>query len=222
MKKITSSMYSYIVSSNVFSKKNLGVLLEPINTLIKLALLQHYDKGTKISIQNNVILFQEPNSTQGLTRWTKGDKYEDLHNLVNPIKKFISSKNKGGLWGNLENYNYLCDEAIKGLERLSNTYESNKIANHTINFYKSLIQEQNKGHFLDKIETEDQAMFDIYEQFFLDWEVEQIDILVFLLKNLKTEKSEIRKSYLDSIENIIDAQDVRMKNIIEKVQSGIV
>jgi len=222
MKKITTGLYTYISTTNVFSKKNLGVLLEPINTMVKLSLLQYFEKGTKISIQNNVIIFQEPNSTQGFTRWSKGDKYEDLHNLVNPIKKFISSKKKNRLWNTLDNFDYLCEEAIKGLIKLSDTYENNKIANHTINFYKSLIEEQNNGHFLDKLETEDQKMFDIYEEFFLDWEVEQINILVHLLKNLKSEKTEIKKAYLLSIENIIEAQDFRMKKIIEKVQSGIV
>ena len=224
MKKITTGLYTYISTSNVFSKKNLGVLLEPINTMIKLSLLQFFDKGTKISIQNNVIVFQEPNSTQGFTRWSKGDKYEDLHNLVNPIKKFISSKKKTRLWNSLENFEYLCEEAIKGLERLSETYENNKIANHTINFYKNMIEEnlQDKSHFLDKLETEEQGMFDIYEEFFLDWEINQIDILVHLLRNLNTLKKEIKDSYLISISQIVDAQDLRMKKIIEKVQSGIV
>lgn len=223
MTKITSTLYSFIWNSNIFSQKNLGVLLEPINTLIKLALLKHYNYGTKISIQNNIIIFQQPNSVQGLTRWSNGDKYEDLHNLVNPIKKFISSKSKNNIWTQ-NNFIYICEQAIEGLKKLSQTYENNKIANHTIEFYKSLIEEnlKNNSHFLDKIDIPN-GMFDIYEEFFSDWENNEIDVLVLLLKNIDLcHKKEIKDSYIKAIEDIINAKDLRMKRVIEKVQSGTV
>jgi len=228
MSKITSTMCHYLWKTNVFSNKNLGILLEPINTIIKLSLLKHFPKGTKISIKDNVILFQEPSSTQGFMRWSKGDKYEDLHNLVNPIKKFISSKSKKHIWENLENFIYLCNEAILGLDTLSKTYENNKIANHTIEFYKSLILENlnDKSHFLDQLETSisiPNGFYDIYEEFFKDWNDNQINIIVHLLQCInKTTKIEIKNAYIENVENIIQAQDTRMKKTIEKVQSGTI
>ena len=118
-----------------------------------------------------------------------------------------------------------------GLERLAKTYRENLIANHTIEFYQSLITEnlQNKSHFLDKINTEsdelgdETATFDIYKSFFGDWEFQQIDLVISILKNLETEtKEEIVKAYKDSIHLIMTAHNQRIKRIIEQVKSGAV
>jgi hypothetical protein len=117
-----------------------------------------------------------------------------------------------------------------GLERLAKTYSENLIANHTIEFYQSLITEnlQNKSHFLDKLNTEPDELggtgtFDIYKSFFGDWEFEQIDLVISILKNLENEtKDEIVKAYKDSIHLIMSAHNQRIKRIIDQVKSGAV
>ena len=218
-------------NSGIFNKKkNAGILLDPINTAFAIALLNFYPDGTKISIQNNEIYFQEPWTLQGISRWKNGDKYEDIHNLINPIKKLIASKRNQALWSD-ESFKYICLKMKSGLERLAKTYRENLIANHTIEFYQSLITEnlQNKSHFLDKINTEsdelgdEAATFDIYKSFFGDWEFQQIDLVISILKNLETEtKEEIVKAYKDSIHLIMTAHNQRIKRIIEQVKSGAV
>ena len=155
MSIISSNLISYLWSS---SSKNMGTLLDPINTAVALSLLNHYPEGTKISIQNNEIGFQEPGTIQGISRWGKGDKFEDLHNLINPIKKLLEKKDVEDLWGeDNKNFVFLCHSMHSGLSKLSDTYKENQIAHHTLEFYKSLITEnlQNKSHFLDKLNTDD-------------------------------------------------------------------
>ena len=233
---ITNNLVKTIWNSSIFSKKkNLGTLLDPINTAISLCLLNFYPDGTKISIQSNEITFQEPTSMQGISRWKNGDKYEDIHNLVNPIKKLLSTKEDKNLWGD-SNFNYLCEIMKNGLSKLAVTYRDNHIANHTIEFYQSLILEnlQNKTHFLEKLNTEPEDVrerrlsdskytYDIYQDFFEDWDGDQVQTAVVLLKSLHIEqKAEIKNAYKECLHMIIAGHNCRIKNMIEKVQSGII
>ena len=78
---------------------------------VRLSILDFKPLGTKISLNNNRIKYNEPNVLQGAMRWTNGDTREDLHNLFNPLKKAV-------LWYDTKNqeikniFNY----AIKGLK----------------------------------------------------------------------------------------------------------
>ena len=44
------------------------LILEPLSCVLKLALLQYKPVGTKISVVNNAIQFNEPSFLQGITR----------------------------------------------------------------------------------------------------------------------------------------------------------
>lgn len=226
MSIISSNLLGYLWNSNS-KNKNMGTLLDPINTAVSLSLLNHYPEGTKISIQNNEINFQEPGTIQGISRWGKGDKFEDLHNLINPIKKLLEKKTTQDLWGNdNQNFVFLCHSMHSGLSKLSETYKENQIAHHTLEFYKSLITEnlQNKSHFLDKLTTEDdKSNYDIYQEFFEQWNSSEINVMVVLLENIGLEnKKEIKDAYKRAITTIIYGHNNLIKNIIARVQSGIV
>ena len=95
-------------SINETNQKNL--ILEPLCVILRLAILQFKNKGTKLSVKNNSIQYQEPYH-QGLLRMISGDCREDLHNL------------------------YIC-----GLEELYNIYDENSTIRHTISHYISVIQ----------------------------------------------------------------------------------
>ena len=132
MNSITSSLLSYVWNSKSY-KKNMGTLLDPINSAVCISLLNFYPSGTKISIQNNEISFQEPGTIQSLSRWKNGDKYDDLANLINPIKKLLEKRNQENLWGeNNENFTYLCNMMMSGLAKLATTYIGNHIAVQTV------------------------------------------------------------------------------------------
>lgn len=225
---LSTSLLNYVWNSKS-SKKNIGTLLDPINTAICISLLNFYPSGTKISIQNNEISFQEPGTIQSISRWKNGDKYDDLANLINPIKKLIENKSEDVLWGeDRHNFMYLCKMMQSGLEKLAETYTGNHIAVHTVEYYRSLISDslQNKDHFMHKLNPvveydEIRGSYDIYQDFFDDWTKDHIDVLVILLKNIYSEKyPEIKASYIDSIHKIIYGHNNRIKDIIKKVQSG--
>ncbi len=226
MSIISTNLLGYIWNSSG-KNKNIGTLLDPINTAVSLSLLNHFPEGTKISIQNNEISFQEPGTIQGISRWGKGDKFEDLHNLINPIKKLLEKKNVSNLWGDdNKNFTYLCHSMHSGLNKLADTYKENQIAHHTLEFYKSLISEnlQNKSHFLDKLNTDElKGGYDIYQEFFEEWNSNEVNVLVVLLENLGLEsKKEIKDAYKHSLSTITNGHNLLIKKIINKVQSGLV
>lgn len=229
MTTISTTLIRYVWNNNSHKHKNMGTLLDPINTAVCLSLLNYYPEGTKISIQNNEITFQEPGSTQGIYRWSQGDKFDHLHNLINPIKKMLEKKSIPDLWGNdNKNFIFLCQNMQNGLSRLAETYNENQIAKHTLEFYKSLISDclQNKSNFLEKIDTDTEEMkgnYDIYQEFFEDWNKDHINVLVMLLENIGIEnKKEIKDAYKKSIHTIIDSHNIRIKTIINRIQSGMV
>jgi hypothetical protein len=70
---------------------------------------------------------------------------------------------------------------------------------------------------------ENKGNYDIYQEFFEDWTKEQISVIVIIIQNIDMEKSpEIRSSYVDSIHRIIYGHNMRIKNIIQRVQSGMI
>lgn len=64
-------------------------ILDPLSCLCKIGMLAYYNTGTKISITNNIISFQEPNNIQWMKRKYFGDGKNDISTLYNPILKAI-------------------------------------------------------------------------------------------------------------------------------------
>ena len=77
----------YDVMTYYTSSENKNIILEPISCIFRMILLKYKPSGTKISIYNNSINYNEPNYFQGMIRSYNGDKRDDLHNLYNPFLK---------------------------------------------------------------------------------------------------------------------------------------
>ena len=136
------NIYTYINKTNNNTSKNL--ILEPFCTIIKLILLSYKDKGTKISIYNNSIQYQEPSYIQGILRIWSGDCREDLHNLYNPIIKALEYSDL-----NNDKHIYLLNKCIDGLNNLIQNYDNNSIITHTLNHYINIIKKYINNNELD-------------------------------------------------------------------------
>ena len=84
-KSLNNSLYE--IFTNLFNDKDKNSIIEPLICLIRLAILDFKPMGTKISIFNNRICYNEPNILQGAVRWSNGDTRDDLHNIYLPITK---------------------------------------------------------------------------------------------------------------------------------------
>ena len=88
MVRLSNLSALYFLKDISFSTSN-NQILEPICCLFKLIIYQYKPENTKLSIQNNSILYTIGNSYQGVSRMITGDCREDLHNLYYPLLKCI-------------------------------------------------------------------------------------------------------------------------------------
>ena len=129
------------VSKYINSTTDKNELLDPFSTLCKLALLSFHQEGTKISVDNNRIYFQDPGVQQTVTRWYNNYRREDLHQLMNPIKKL---EDMYDVFSDPA-FHYIIGLAIEGVEKLNSTYtKCNKrtgtsVVLHSLEMYKTLL-----------------------------------------------------------------------------------
>tara|TARA_B110000208_G_C11677816_1_gene397626 strand:+ start:215 stop:829 length:615 start_codon:yes stop_codon:yes gene_type:complete len=192
-------LYTYIGALN--DKKNL--ILEPISTIFRLALLQYKDKGTKLSVMNNSIRYQLPSYDQGILRMLSGDCREDLHNLYHPILKAID-------WYEYNEYQYLYDECILGLDLLNNVYEENSTIRHTISHYIAVIQMNDNEDY--RKDTKFNPIIDSLKEI---WSEAEIKSTISLLRLIKVTKN--RDMYLESLELILTAKEQFVKEYLKRI-----
>ena len=137
--------------NNVFLERDpRNSILDPMTCIVRLGILGFKECGTKISVADNSIKFNNPNIFQGAKRWSMGDNREDLHNIYNPIKKVVS-------WFNLNapEIDGIIKYAIRGIHLLKSSYNQNSIVSHTLNLY---IRELEIAIQRAKLNTETQSV----------------------------------------------------------------
>ena len=73
------------MSSNV--KEKADMILEPLQVMIMLSLLSYCEIGTKLSVDENLLTLHKPSYIQGIVRWWKNDKKQDIHYLFHAYSK---------------------------------------------------------------------------------------------------------------------------------------
>jgi len=195
----------YYVFNNVISYYNpnqKNLILEPLSCVIKLILLQYKEKGTKISVYNNSLFFNEPFFGQGIIRSLYGDKREDLHNMYHPLLKALE-------WYPLQEYQSYYEECKKGLELLLDVYDNNTTIHHTISHYISIVDGTNKQRIPDP-----NPIIDTLRDM---WSKEEIKVIHELLQLIKSDKN--RDIYLKSLEDIVLAKEKLVNEYIQKVST---
>lgn len=132
-------------------KERADLILEPMQVMIQLALLAHSPIGTKISVSNNILTIQPPTSMQGVVRWWNNDNKDDLYYLFHAIRRYYK-------WYKSQDddvYKYILIWAIKGIDKLSETYnkaDKNNIR-HTLALYKNVLDLKADEIFKDDAES---------------------------------------------------------------------
>jgi len=140
------SEYGKTVYDYLFAKKDDKQILDPLTTVIKIALLYFYETGTKVSINNNCIQFHEPTPFQGVVRFRNGDSRTKLHNLKEPIQNCM-------LWfpySRYEDLKKIYKYAVKGLQKLKVSY--NNSTNDLIDYYIEIIN-KNLNEMENKLDS---------------------------------------------------------------------
>ncbi len=224
--KYASNTYS-IISSALTPPNGDSQILDPITTIFKLCILGFKETGTKIRIQDNRIAFQIPNYIQGVSRWSKGDKRDDLHNLHNPLKIFSRYTHKGL---DEEDLKFMIGLAIDGLNLLKEAYKESSIVNHSINHYIGLL---NKSKIKQKKEGKEDLDIQenlIYNEIKRIWTKRQLMIVCNILREIKDKYDKKGDEnafigddynfYLQSVENILYSKDIVVEEYLRKITSG--
>ena len=113
-------------SISLYNKKGkMSMILEPLQSIVQLALISMTPIGTKLTIHDNILKLQIPSVFQPFNRWFYSDKKEDLYFLFQVIKRFIKWYNPNNTKTSplsIELYNLIINMSLSGLDNLSKTY----------------------------------------------------------------------------------------------------
>lgn len=194
LKMLYNTMYSK-------KKERFELILEPLQAILQLALLSFCSKGTKITINKNILQLQMPYYMQGILRWYQNDNKEDLFYLFYVFKRFtLFYQHLKNIKYNEHNlYDIIIHCAKGGLNNLIETYSnSEKISIlHTLELYKLLLN--NKQFELDTGETQlnNEDLDKMYNSIELEKEVlerQALDKQTHNYKNKKQKKSQYEHS----------------------------
>lgn len=122
-----------VIKKILYPNKN--DILDPLSLVIKLYIYSYKPIGTKISILNNKIEFQEAGMFQSTVRTLNGDTKNDLINMLFPLtyacEKYLDYYNK-------EKYIEIFQQVISSLDKLNQVYQSNEIT-HNIEQLKNIV-----------------------------------------------------------------------------------
>ena len=124
--------------------------LEPLQVMVQLALLSTYPIGTKMCIEENIVLLQPSNILQPVARWYRADKKDDMYFLYMVIKRFIqwyhpSVNDSSPL--TMELYRLICEMSSEGLRCLLRTYSARECHTMTqvLQMYQHLLMDDNSN-----------------------------------------------------------------------------
>lgn len=221
MSTLSSSLY-YTVLNLIQNKKEKNIIIDPFSCLTKLSLMSYLENGTKISINNNKINFNQPEYNQGLIRFIYGDNREDLHNLFAPIQKckeWYYDKNN-------EDIVYFFDKAILGLQNLKKAYGQYATIQHTIDYYITILvnncnQENMNGENREENQETNFKNIDTIKQFLMQlWSEREIKIIIDLFKEYESKQEETEKIYIyNSIINYCNMKEEKLNKFLEEKSS---
>ena len=197
-------------------KERADLILEPMQVMIQLALLAHSPIGTKISVSNNILTIQPPSMTQGAYRWWNNDNKDDLYYLFHAIRRYYkwykSQKD--------EAYQYILAWAVKGLDKLSETYnkaDKNNIR-HTLALYRNVLDLKTDEIFKDN--EEDTVTIDqVFKEIISIYDTKLLCITHNTLLMMEEEtNTEFKQKLLDGLTLILEPMNIEIRKwILEKM-----
>ena len=215
------TIYQYI--QNMLQDTDNNFILDPLSCVIRLAVLSFKPKGTKISINQNKISYNEPCILQGTIRWSQGDNRDDLHNIYKPLIKATE-------WFSYEKdeLNNIFNLAIDGLNKLKMSYNENSTINHSIDRYILVIKnnknnEQTEVRRSTRLNEEPNETINAYQNHIFQelkqlWNPREITIINNLLIEINDNLSnkEKVKAFMVSLESILDMKEQTVHNLLIK------
>ena len=197
-------------------KERADLILEPMQVMIQLALLAHSPIGTKISVSNNILTIQPPSMTQGAYRWWNNDNKDDLYYLFHAIRRYYKwyKSQKDAV------YQYILAWAVKGLDKLSETYnkaDKNNIR-HTLALYRNVLDLKTDEIFKDN--EEDTVTIDqVFKEIISIYDTKLLCVTHNTLLMMEEEtNTEFKQKLLDGLTLILYPMNIKIRKwILEKM-----
>ena len=222
-----SKAFSMLYNTFIYNKQKdkVDMILEPLQSMLQLALLSICPVGTKLRIKENILYLQMPNIAQPIVRWYNADKKDDMYFLYAVIKRFITwynptLNNKSMM--SMELYQLIITMSIEGLNNLFKTYtasDSNTVI-HVIQMYKNLLEYNN-----DKIMIEDYIVDgdknkinidEVFEKIITIYDENILSVIYFSLLQAQAETEYNNKNnVIDGLNMILNKYNLIIKEWIQ-------
>lgn len=201
-------------------KDKICMILEPLQSMIQIALLGVSSIGTKLTIQENILYLQNPSLIQPISRWYNADKKDDLYFLFQVIRRFIKWYNPNISRSsplNTELYNLIIKLSIKGLDNLLQTYNNSDNNNiiQVINMYKNILQATNYSDIDQFFSDKGINLDEVFENITTIYSTEMLNIFYNILFLLNNEEDII------IVNNIINGLNLIMYKNNKQIQNWI-
>jgi hypothetical protein len=192
-------------------------VLDPLSTIIKLAIIGNKPVGTKIYINENIIYLQEPGLFQALCRLYYNTNKTDLQYLYNPIYYACQTYLADKFVDKTPAIKKLFSSAIVGLARLKETYKSCPIIPLCLNLYISVIENHLDEHLVDSLFKKD-AMTTHYDATTLStlnnfWNNDRIKVVLDMIEFLCKDYS--ASSHVQSLQIFMTTTDTEVCKLLQ-------
>jgi len=219
---VVKSIYNVLSKYGSNNKEEIHQILEPLTTVIKLALISFKPIGTKIAIDSNKIFIQSPGYFQSASRWAYGNNREEIHYILKPLLRSINLYDPHKNSDLMSIYNL----SIDGLKILKKSYkESNSTLCHALDLYITLLEEKlrkkdlsvdsynNLLNIKNNLNLSQNTKVNLDKLFVEIWKKKDIKLISEMFSLAKENKTE-EKSYLKAIDSILDTKEKITNKII--------
>ncbi len=213
-----------ISNSNI----NKNEYLDPTSVLIILAINSYKPVGTKISICDNKMYFNDLNIFQSSIRTIYGDKKKDIKLLYQPLLYGCKIYKEN----TFKNFEILLNKSLEGLKKLKETYINDYDINICINNYiqilKSISQSEENVKFstfygyndifnIQDISDVDNIKEMIFNKLNSIWTSKKFKVVINLILELNDEDELYREKIIQSLYLLLDGINIKTKNILSKL-----
>ena len=191
-------------------------ILDPLSVIIKLAILSNKPIGTKLRINNNIIITQEPGPFQAFCRYVFKNNKTDIQYLYNPIELACQHYLTTNIIQQNPKIKDLFRCAQNGLLRLIETYKASSVMRICLNYYLSLIsnhlEEKNNTELFRKDNMTTFYTPEVLTKMNKIWTQDKIKIVLNLTTYLSSDAN--AETDVKSLETIIDGIDKHIMQIL--------
>ena len=219
-----SNIKALITGHSDSAANNDTKIVEPLSTMIRLAIFAYKSSGTKLSIKDFKIAYHEPAYLAGIYRCLNGDNKEDIHYLHSPIDIACQQLLTADKRKVCPDINTIFKMAKDGLDKLKQTYESYPVIGHCIAHYQFIIdynmtktgfqgENRNNIEMLDKYVSKSLSDGDShkYIKMMEVWKDDEINIAINLLHRIMIADNSEKACYVKALEICLLPIDERVR-----------